>query len=116
MKESELWRSYNHQSVRKELIRPEAPEHSLVHIHENRESGHLEAIFAFELTGVVHTRAKQETEEKAKESSETDKKLGRNCSLFEGMLPYQKVDFVYTGGRDAHGLERFNWKIIGSSK
>lgn len=115
MKESGLDCSYDHQSVRKELIEPEDFEHSFIHIHENRESGQREAIFAFELTGVAHTRTQRETEEKAKESSETGKKIGRNCSLFESMLPYQKVDFVYTGGRDARGQEQFNWKIIGSS-
>ena len=92
---------------------PAQPEQPLIRVIENRESGHFDAVFGLDLAGVTRR-------ENIRESYSSDERQGVDAhlhcsSLLAGMSEGQKLDFVYTGGRNQKGQEFFNWEIIGHS-
>jgi hypothetical protein len=89
------------------------PEKPLIRIIENRESGYFDAVFGLDLAGITRR-------EGIRESYNPDEKQGvdahLNCSsLLAGMSDGQKLDFIYTGGKNQRGREFFNWEIVGYS-
>lgn len=93
------------------LSRPESPDQPLIHVQEARESDCFEAVFYLKLAGVARVR----NERRDRKDSEPDTKEQYTNSLIPIMSASQRLDFIYTGGRDEQGRSFFDWKITGHS-
>lgn len=102
-----------HRLERESFSEPDHQGQPLIRIIENRESGYFDAVFGLNLAGVTRR-------EGIRESYNPDEKQGVDAhlycsSLLAGMSEGQKLDFVYSGGKNQKRQEFFNWEIIGHS-
>lgn len=93
------------------LSSPEHPERPLIHLKERREDGCFEAVFCLKLDGVARVR----NERRDGKDPEQDTREQYINSLIPLMSDSQRLDFIYTGGRNEQGHRFFDWKIIGHS-
>lgn len=113
MEQFSLKVSEKENSIRESFVKSESPEQLFIHIQENKEAANYEAVFALDLAGVARR-------ENIRESYNPDEKQSLDAhlycsSLLAGMSEGQRLDFVYTGGRNHRGQEFFNWEIVGHS-
>ncbi len=99
--------------VYKSFVESESPEQPLIHVSRNIEANQFEAVFALELNGVTRREILRESYN-SDEKKNADTELYCN-SLLAGLSECQRLDFVYTGGRNNRGQEFFDWKILGHS-
>lgn len=112
MEQFSLKVSEKEKSLREDFIKSESPEQPFIHIQENKEAANYEAVFALELEGVLQNSERRETTER--EDQDTGAERFKN-SLKSVLSINHRLDFVYTGGKNANEHEYFDWKIIGRS-
>lgn len=103
---------HKYSPVEESLSEPEHPGQPLIRVRENKETGHFEAAFALELEGVLQNGEQREATERNDQNAGIER--FRN-SLRSVLSINHRLDFVYTGGKDANEHEYFDWKIIGRS-
>jgi GTPase SAR1 family protein len=97
--------------IREEFVWSHDPDLPPVFVRENVEGSKFEVVSSFNLAGVAIDRNRQATKRKDSLKVIT---MGEQYlrTLLAGLNGERRIDFVYTGGKDAQGREYLRWKLM----